>query len=66
LDTSGQLAALGGFASKMGLASGPMIAALMLDGENYQQVINFAVVGLILCAMVILQPARSLDNRYPL
>lgn len=61
LDKSGQLAALGGFASKMGLASGPMIAALMLYGENYQQVINFAVVGLVFCAIVILKPARSLD-----
>lgn len=62
LDKSGQLAALGGFASKMGLASGPMIAALMLNGENYQQVINFAVVGLVFCAIVIVKPARSLDN----
>ena len=62
LDKSGQMAALGGFASKMGLASGPMVAALMLNGENYQQVINFAVVGLVFCAIVILKPARSLDN----
>lgn len=62
LDKSGQMAALGGFASKMGLASGPMIAALMLNGENYQQVINFAVVGLVFCAIVVLKPARSLDS----
>ena len=63
LDMSGQMAALGGFASKMGLASGPMAAALILSGENYQQVINFAVIGLVLCAMVIIKPARSLDNK---
>jgi MFS family permease len=61
LDKSGQMAALGGFASKMGLASGPMVAALMLNGENYHQVINFGVVGLVLCAIVVLKPARNLD-----
>jgi hypothetical protein len=61
LDKSGQMVALGGFASKMGLASGPMVAALMLHGENYQQVINFAVVGLVLCAIVVFKPARRLD-----
>ncbi|MCI2283981.1 MFS transporter [Colwellia sp. MSW7] len=59
LDKSGQMAALGGFASKMGLASGPMVAALMLHGENYQQVINFAVVGLVLCAIVVFKPEKA-------
>lgn len=63
LDKSGQMAALGGFASKMGLASGPMVAALILNGENYQQVINFAAIGLIFCAIVVLKPARSLDTK---
>ncbi|MDO6446151.1 MFS transporter [Colwellia sp. 1_MG-2023] len=62
LDKSGQMAALGGFASKIGLASGPMVAALMLNGENYQQVINFAVIGLVICSMMIFKPARSLDK----
>ncbi len=62
LDKSGQMAALGGFASKMGLASGPMVAALMLSGENYQQVINIAVVGLVLCTIIVFIPARVLDK----
>jgi MFS family permease len=67
LDKSGQMAALGGFASKMGLASGPMVAALMLNtntlgGESYQQVINIAVIGLIFCTFVVLKPARLLDK----
>lgn len=62
LDKSGQLAALGGFASKMGLASGPMVAALMLNGENYQPVINFSVIALVFCAIIILKPASSLDS----
>ena len=62
LDKAGQMAALGGFASKMGLASGPMVAALMLTGDNYQQVINIAVVGLVLSAIVVLKPALLLDK----
>ena len=61
-DNSGQFAALGGFASKMGLASGPMVAALVLNDEHYQQVINIAVIGLIACALVIIKPANLLDK----
>jgi predicted MFS family arabinose efflux permease len=34
LDKAGQLAALGGFASKVGLATGPMVGALILTGEQ--------------------------------
>lgn len=63
LDKAGQMAALGGFASKMGLASGPLAAALMLTGDNYEQVINIAVIGLVLSAIVVLKPALLLDKR---
>lgn len=62
LDKGGQYAALGGFASKMGLASGPMIAALLLSDDHYSIVINAAVVGLLLCVLVVFQPARLLDR----
>ncbi|MCC9662096.1 MFS transporter [Pseudoalteromonas sp. MB41] len=62
LDKLGQAAAMGGFASKMGLASGPMVAALILQDENYQQIIDFAVIGLIACAAVAFLPARTLDK----
>ncbi|SEL72257.1 Predicted arabinose efflux permease, MFS family [Colwellia chukchiensis] len=62
LDESGQMAALGGVASKMGLASGPMVAALLLSGENYQQVINVAVIGLVICALLVFKPASALDR----
>jgi hypothetical protein len=34
-DVTGQMAAMGGFASKMGLASGPALAAMMLGEDNY-------------------------------
>ena len=63
LDKAGQLAALGGFASKLGLATGPMVGALLLGGDNYAMVINVAVLALIVCAVVIFMPARMLDTK---
>jgi len=60
-DTTGQMAALGGFASKMGLASGPAIAAFLVGQSNYGVIINVATVALILCMVAALIPARVLD-----
>jgi len=34
----------------------------MLTGDNYHQIINVAVIGLLLCIVVILLPARLLDQ----
>ncbi|MBY5992229.1 MFS transporter [Ferrimonas balearica] len=62
-DRHGQMAALGGFASKMGLASGPMVAALLVGEGNYTLLINLAVGALLLCIAVMLPPARRLDRR---
>jgi predicted MFS family arabinose efflux permease len=61
-DATGQMAAMGGFASKMGLASGPAIAALLLGENNYALIIWVAVAGLILSLLVILLPARMQDR----
>tara|TARA_R110002126_G_scaffold97190_18_gene226797 strand:- start:4085 stop:5269 length:1185 start_codon:yes stop_codon:yes gene_type:complete len=61
-DKAGQMAALGGFASKMGLASGPLIAALLLGNTQYPLLINVAVVMLLAAAVVTLYPCRLLDN----
>ncbi|MDC2889211.1 hypothetical protein [Psychrosphaera algicola] len=63
-DKAGQYAAMGGFASKMGLASGPMVVALVIVNENYAGVINLAAVGLIACAIVVFKPARLLDKKH--
>jgi hypothetical protein len=62
-DSTGQMAAMGGFASKMGLASGPAIAALVVGTNNYSLLINMSVVALILCLVVMIVPARVLDRR---
>ena len=61
-DATGQMAALGGFASKMGLASGPAIAAVLVGESNYGLLINIAVVGLALCIAAMFLPARALDR----
>lgn len=63
-DTSGQMAALGGFASKMGLASGPMVAALVLGDDKYALLINIAVVALVLSLVLVVRPAALLDRRH--
>jgi hypothetical protein len=52
------MAALGGFASKMGLASGPAVAALMLGQDDYARVIGAALVALLVSLLAIVHPAR--------
>lgn len=61
-DEGGQAAAFAGFASKMGLASGPLAGALLLGDGNYELLIDLATVGIVLCAAVATIPARLLDR----
>ena len=63
IDSTGQMAALGGFASKMGLASGPAVAAMIVGQDNYGLLINVAVVALVFCVLAMVMPARVLDIR---
>ena len=62
-DTTGRMAALGGFASKMGLASGPVIAAWALGDDNYSRVIAISLAVLIAGGIVAMVPAALLDRR---
>lgn len=62
-DVTGQMAAMGGFASKMGLASGPALAAFLLGENNYVLVTWAAVAGLIMCLTVVMYPARIQDRK---
>ena len=65
-DKAGRASALGGFISKMGLASGPMVAGWILGaGLGFPVLLNAALVMLALSAMVMLIPARMLDQRRP-
>jgi len=61
-DKAGQMAALGGFASKMGLASGPLFAALVVSEGSYTLLINIAAVLLVIAAVVTLYPSALLDR----
>jgi predicted MFS family arabinose efflux permease len=62
-DSTGQMAAMGGFASKMGLASGPLVAALLVGEDNYGLLINIAVIGLVGSILAVILPAIALDNK---
>lgn len=62
-DGKGQMAALSGFFSKMGLASGPFVAALVIGEANYMLLINLAVAGIVLCLAAAAMPARLLDRK---
>jgi len=53
---------LGGFASKMGLATGPAVAAILLGEDNYSLIINVAVVALVVSLLAIILPARVQDR----
>ncbi|RTE85826.1 MULTISPECIES: MFS transporter [Gammaproteobacteria] len=61
-DKAGQTAALAGFASKMGLASGPLFAALIVTEGSYTMLINIATAMLIAAAFITLYPSKLLDN----
>jgi predicted MFS family arabinose efflux permease len=63
MDDSGQIAALGGFVSSFGLATGPAIAATILGDEHYERVLWFSVIALACSALIITNPARLLDRR---
>jgi predicted MFS family arabinose efflux permease len=60
-DETGQMAALGGFASKMGLASGPFVAAYIVGENNYAVIITAATIGLIACLFTAMTPSKVLD-----
>jgi len=61
-DQTGQTAVWGGFASKMGLASGPMLASFIVGAGNYSALIGTALVLLIFAGVASAIPAWVLDR----
>lgn len=61
-DTTGQTAVWSGFASKMGLASGPMLGAFLLGGGNYPILLAMALVILLFAMLSSAAPAAALDH----
>lgn len=60
-DASGQMAALSGFVSKMGLASGPLVAGFLAGRGDYGLLINLSLVAMAASAVALL-PAGLLDR----
>jgi hypothetical protein len=46
----------------MGLASGPMVAALVVGTDNYSLVVNLGAAALAVSLMAALLPSRLLDR----
>ncbi|MGY1458002.1 MULTISPECIES: MFS transporter [unclassified Luteimonas] len=65
LDPSGRLATLGGFMSKLGLASGPLVAGKVLHADDFHLLISMAVVTLFLSGVVAMAAARRVDHMEP-
>lgn len=61
-DKAGRMAALGGFASKMGLASGPLVAGQLLRGDDYALMINVAAVVVAISMVASMLPAIVQDR----
>jgi DHA1 family inner membrane transport protein len=64
-DATGQMAAMGGFASKMGLASGPAVTAVLLGEDNYDLIIMVATAVMVITALTVWLPARLQDKGNP-
>jgi len=62
-DRAGRLSAFAGFISKMGLASGPLVAGMLLSaGLGFGTLINAALALLATSAVLMLYPAAVLDR----
>ncbi len=61
-DTAGQMTALAGFFSKLGLATGPAVGAFILAGNDYGLLIAAAVVGVLLSGIAAIWPAILSDR----
>ena len=61
-DQTGQTAVWGGFASKMGLASGPMLFSFIVGTGNYSALIATALVLLAFATFASALPAWALDR----
>lgn len=65
LDPSGRLATLGGFMSKLGLASGPLVAGMVLRADDFRLLIGLALAAIALSGVAALAAARRVDQLEP-
>lgn len=62
MDNSGRLAAVAGFTSSLGLATGPAIAAMLIAGGDVDRVVMFSIALMMASAALVARPARLLDG----
>jgi hypothetical protein len=62
-DQTGQTAVWSGFASKMGLASGPLLASFLVGGGNYSTLIAMTLALLTSAILLSAMPAWMLDRK---
>jgi predicted MFS family arabinose efflux permease len=62
LSVDGRVAALGGFVSKMGLASGPAVCAFALQRVGYPVLIDVSAALILSSGVLCLAPAIALDR----
>ena len=58
-DTHGQMAALAGFISKVGLASGPLIGSLFIMDYGFNTIINLATIALIVATFILVYTSMN-------
>jgi MFS transporter, DHA1 family, inner membrane transport protein len=61
-DGAGRAATLGGFCSKMGLATGPLFAPLIIGADRFVLLITCVSALLALCGLLVYRPAGLLDS----
>ena len=62
LDFNGQVAAMAGLASKLGLATGPVVTGFLLGDNNYAFAIMVATVVLIFCMFTSIMAAKQINK----
>lgn len=63
-DASGRTAAAGGFVSKIGLATGPVVTGQVLTaGYGFDVILNGALILFVVSMVIMLIPARQLDRQ---
>jgi MFS family permease len=65
MDNGGRMAAVGGFANSLGLATGPAVAAALVGGGELTRAPLLGVGLLMLSLLLALAPARALDRASP-